>query len=124
MRILLKVLLSILIVLAGAYDSCVISRAVGLPFSVGLLDRNTAVISPTPGMVLPAPLQEGDRIDLSRLDLETRTLLNLEYNGRTTPVGSYTLPFTRDGRAFEAQVSTAPLPATDVLLIVEAVSIV
>ena len=123
MRSLLKVVMSVLIVVSGIYDSWVISHAVSLPFSIQLLDRHTVVISATPGIPLPAPLKDGDRIDISRMDLDTRTLINLEYNGRTLPEGvTRVFPFTRDGQAFEAPITTVPLPATDVLRVVEVVS--
>lgn len=123
MRFVLKVVMSALIVTAGVYDAWVISHSDSLPFSIQLLDRHNIAISSTPGIPLPAPLKEGDRIDLSRLDLETRTVINLEYNGRTVPEGvTYTMPFMRDGRTFEATVTTVPLPATGVLRVVEVVS--
>jgi hypothetical protein len=123
MRIVLKVVLSALIVFSMAYDSLVISHAWGLPFSIRLQDRHTMVISPTPGIPLPAPLRDGDRIDLTRLDFETRTLLDIQYNGRTVPAGAtYSIPFERDGAAFDVVVTTVSLPPTDVLRVVEVVS--
>ena len=123
MRIVLKVVIAGLIVFSGLYDSWVISHSVSLPFSIQLLDRHTVAISPTPGLPLPAALQAGDRIDLTRMDLETRTLINLEYNGRTLPEGvTYSFPFIRDGRAFTVPVTTVALRATDLLRVVEAVS--
>lgn len=124
MRTVLKVVFSLLLVSGGMYASWVISHSVSLPFSIQLLDRHTIAISSTPGIPLPAPLKDGDRIDLSRTDLEARTFINLEYNGRTLPEGvTHSFPFTRDGHAFDADVTTVPLPATDVLRVVVVVSI-
>src|SRR5215475_12772524 len=123
MRFVLKILVSILIVVAGVYDGWVISHSNGLPFSIQLVDRHTMVISATPGIPLPAPLKEGDRIDLTRLDNAARSLLDVQYTGRTVPEGvTYSMPFIRDGQAFEAPVTTVPLPVTDVLRVVEGVS--
>jgi hypothetical protein len=123
LRFVLKLVFSALLVFSGGYDSWVMGHANGLPFSIQLQDRHSLVIGVTPGVPLPAPLQEGDRIELSRLDFDSRVLFNLLYNGRTVPENAtYTLPFTRGSQTFDAPVTTVPLPGTDVLDLIVAVS--
>lgn len=124
MRIVLKIVISALLVFAMVYDSWVISHSNGLPFSIQLLDRHSMVISPTPGIPMPAPLKEGDRIDLTRMDPGALSLLAVQYNGRTVPEGvTYTMPFVRDGAEFSAPVTTVALPPSGVLRVVEVISV-
>lgn len=97
----LLILLTALIVLAGAYDAV---RGVqpsgfrGLPFSVQVIDAYTAIIEPVPGIPLPASLHSGDHIELPALSPASRIAIDLPLNLATLPSGrTYALVIRRDG---------------------------
>lgn len=82
-RFTLRIVISAFIVACCAYASWTKFHTFGFPFSVTVVDANTAVIQPTPGFALPADIQAGDRIDLPALDRLTRAALtnfNLQIN--------------------------------------------
>ena len=68
----LLILLSALIVLAGAYRDFKVFHKSGLPFSVQVIDVHTGIIEPVAGIPLPVTLHAGDRIDLAAQPRSTR----------------------------------------------------
>ena len=71
----LLILLSALIVLAGAYRDFKVFHKSGLPFSVQVIDAHTGVIEPVAGIPLPVTLHAGDRIDLAAQPRSTRVAI-------------------------------------------------
>lgn len=120
MRTALKAIVSVLVVLTAIYNGYFVTHSWGLPFNLEFVDGRTMVIGENPGIPMPAPLKVGDRIDLTQLDFHSRSVIDVQYNGRTVPAGAtYTFRFERDGAAFIAPVTTVPLPPSRGLHVVE-----
>lgn len=66
------ILLTVFVVLACAYSGFRIFQPSGLPFSVNVVDAQTGVIEPIPGIPLPPALRAGDRIGLAAQPRSTR----------------------------------------------------
>jgi len=82
-RFTLRVIISGFIIACCAIASWTKFHTYGFPFSVTVLNANTAVIAPTPGFALPQGIQAGDYIDLQALDHLDRAALtnfNLQIN--------------------------------------------
>ncbi|MGH8282817.1 MAG: GAF domain-containing protein [Gammaproteobacteria bacterium] len=76
----LLILLTVLIVLAGAYSSFMAFHYGGLPFSTDIVDPHTAIIEPVAGLPLPTALHAGDQIDLFALPRATRIAISMQLN--------------------------------------------
>lgn len=118
MRTSVKLALSALIVVCAAYNMYASVNTWFMPFEFDIADRHTLVIGAAPSVPIPAPLAAGDRLDPAAQDFETRTALDVAYNGRTLPWRkTYTLHMihgdgTEAGKAYDAKVTTLMLPPT------------
>ncbi|MGE5625144.1 MAG: GAF domain-containing protein [Bacillota bacterium] len=126
MRTSLKFGLSALIVVAAAYNVYASFHTWFMPFEFDVADRHTLVVGPAPGVPLPTPILAGDRLDPAAQDFETRSALDVAYNGRTLPWDkAYTLHLIHAsgpsaGKAYDATVTTVMLPPTPKLRTVQA----
>lgn len=105
----LLVLLSILTLTAGIYGSYRAFRPSGLPFTVHVVNGQTAVIEPIAGIPLPSALHAGDRIDLPVLDTSNRIAIAITCNtfGQILPLGhTYELAFRQAGVTTTIPVTT------------------
>jgi len=126
MRFFLKAILSVLIVVSGAYNVYASLHTWFMPFEFHIADRHTLVIHAVSGVPIPAPILAGDRLDPADQDFEVRSALDVAYNGRTLPWGkAYTLHLTHAsgpsaGSSYDATVTTLMLPPTPKLRMVQA----
>ena len=95
----LLILLTVLVVLACAYNGFMTFRATALPFSLKIVDAHTGVIEPIAGVSLPSGIEAGDQIDLAALPRSTRIAIAIIYNqGYNLPLGrTYGFVIRRDG---------------------------
>ncbi|MGA9854330.1 MAG: GAF domain-containing protein [Gammaproteobacteria bacterium] len=109
-RFTLKIVISAFIVVCCAYASWTKFHTFGFPFSVTVVNANTAVIQATPGFSLPAGIQAGDHIDLpalDRLDRAALTNFNLQIN---LPAGLvYHFIIRRDARRISIPITSIDL---------------
>ena len=120
MRTGLKLALSALFVLSAVYNLYVAFHTWRLPFEFSVVDRHTLVIAASPGVPLPAPLALGDRIDPAEQDFDTRSALDVAYNGRTLPWGrTYDLKIRHGDTEYRTSLTTQLLPATQGLRMVQ-----
>jgi len=68
----LLVLLTALVIVACAFSGITRLQSYGLPFFALVVDADTAVIAPIPGIALPRSVEPGDRIDLAATPLSAR----------------------------------------------------
>lgn len=73
----LLIVITALIVLASTYLTFAANQWPGLPFSVTVLDANTAVLEPIPGISWPPSLRAGDQVDLAALPRATRIAISI-----------------------------------------------
>ncbi len=101
------ILLSALVVLGGAYVSFGLYETSGLPFSIHVVDAQTALIEPVPGIPMPSALHAGDRVDLSALPSATRIAISMT-NGLSAlpPERTYTFTIHRGGALIAAPIKT------------------
>lgn len=119
MRTGIKLVVSSLMLVSAAYNIYANFHPWRFPFDYSIADRHTLVVVAAPGVPLPAPMAAGDRIDPAAQDFETRSALDVGYNGRTLPWDkSYAVHLVRvagtdtPGSAYDLNVTTLPLPAS------------
>ncbi|MGH8396835.1 MAG: GAF domain-containing protein [Gammaproteobacteria bacterium] len=120
----LLISLSVLLVVAALYNAGTFFISARLPLNIELLDGHTAEISPLLGIPLPAPLQDGDRIELDALDAPARAAMDINFNGRTFPLGhTYVFAVRHDGELLRVPVTTIRTPASTQWRWVEGLSV-
>ncbi|MDE2271386.1 MAG: hypothetical protein KGJ94_05315 [Xanthomonadaceae bacterium] len=106
----LSILLTALVILAGVYvavSGMRQSRFKGLPFSVHVVDAQTAIVQPLPRLPLPPGLRAGDNIDLTALPPASRIAIDLPLNLATLPPGhTYNVTVRRDGAHFAIPITS------------------
>ncbi len=113
MRTVLKLLLSVIAVVSAVYVSIAIFHSYELPFAFTVKDRHTLIIHAAPGVLLPAPITDDDRIDPSAQSPDTRSALVVQrYGSSLPPARTYTLHAMKGDRAYVTQVTTRPTPVT------------
>ncbi len=108
----LRLLVTVLVVMGGAYLVYTSSRSSGLPFNLTITDSRTAVVSPFGGNPLPAGMQAGDHVDLPALDPAARAaaIQSAVFMSGVQPLGaSYDFVLLRDGARL-----TVPVAATEI----------
>ncbi|MGH8321558.1 MAG: GAF domain-containing protein [Gammaproteobacteria bacterium] len=107
----LLISLSVLLAVAALYNAGTFFISARLPMNIELLDGHTAEISPLPGIPLPAPLQDGDRIEFAALDASARAAMDINFNGRTFPFGhTYVFAVRHNGELLQVPVTTIRTP--------------
>ena len=120
MRTGIKLALSLVVALVAAYNIFAVFNTWRLPFDFAVVGPHRLVIGAAPAVPLPAPLRVGDVIDPAEQDFETRTALDVAYNGRTLPWNkTYDLAIRHDGVEYHAAMTTQPLPATRDLRVIQ-----
>ena len=126
MRVGIKFGLTALIVVTAAYSVYASFHTWFMPFEFHIADRHRIVVGAAPGVPLPAPIVAGDYLDPAAQTLETRTALDVAYNGRTLPWGkAYAMHLIHasgpsTGTAYDVTVTTVMLPVTTKLRTVQA----
>jgi len=94
----LLILLTVLVILAGAYASIMAFRPSELPFTIDTVNAHTGVIEPVAGVPLPSGIEAGDQIDLAAQPRSTRIAIAIIYNLGNLPLGrTYGFVIHRDG---------------------------
>ena len=103
------VLISVLIVACGITSSWNLFHSHTLPFSVNVVNANTAVVNPNPGYSLPPGISVGDHIDLPALDQATRAAIAIQGLQGLLPAGeTYQFILRRGAQNVTVPVTTAP----------------
>lgn len=111
--------LTALVVVATSYDAYMAFHQIALPLSLQIVDANTVLIEPIPGMPLPPPLSAGDRVDLGASTAMTRIgiVRDLQVDNRVPGERSYDLVVRRGATNLTIPVTgiapriRSPLPA-------------
>ncbi|MGH8403005.1 MAG: hypothetical protein ACRESO_06335, partial [Gammaproteobacteria bacterium] len=105
-----RTFISILLVACGIWTTWGSFNAHNLPFSLSVVDAQTALVHPNPGIPLPPGIHAGDRVDLQALHPSTRAAIAI-YDMQGTLPASQTYPFVI--RRGEMRVT---VPVTTVLV--------
>lgn len=97
---LLRLLVTVSVVVAGAYLGFAATRTAVVPFNLTVLDAHTGIITPLHGIPLPPGVESGDRVDLAALDPVVRTAAtqSSSFMSGTQPLGQrYDFVLLRSG---------------------------
>lgn len=106
----LLILLTVLVILAGAYASIMAFRPSELPFTIDTVNAHSGIIEPVAGVPLPSGIEAGDQIDLTAQPRSTRIAIAIIYNLGNLPLGrTYGFVIHRDGAWVTVPVTSVGL---------------
>lgn len=105
-----RTLISILLLACGIWTTWGSFHAHNLPFSLNVVDAQTAVVHPNPGIPMPPGIHAGDRVDLQSLDSSTRAAIAIYDMQGTLPASqAYPLVIHRGELHITVPVTTVPV---------------
>jgi hypothetical protein len=103
-------LITLLFLVSGAWATRGVFHAHDLPFSLSVVDAQTAQVYPNAGAALPPGIQVGDEVDLSALDPSARAAVAIyDLQGSLPPDQTYQFVVRRDGTSTVVPVTTTPI---------------
>lgn len=104
-----RTFITILLLAGGIWTTWGSFNAHNLPFSLSVVDAQTAVVHPNPGIPLPPGIQAGDRVNLQALGQSTRAAIAI-YDMQGTLPASRTYPFVIQRGVMRVTVSVTTVP--------------
>src|SRR5579862_5645959 len=102
-------LVSLLVLVSGAWATWGVFNGHYLPFSLSVVDAQTAKVYPNAGSPLPPAIRAGDEVDLSALDPSARAAVAVsDMQGSLPPDRTYQFIVRRGGASVAVPVTTTP----------------
>ena len=104
-----RLLLSLLLLVSGAWSTWNVFHSEVLPFSLKVVDPSTAVVLANPGFPMPTGITPGGAVDLAALDEATREAIVIsDMQGNLPADANYRFAVHHDGSTVEVPVLTQP----------------